>query len=46
MAKSQCADRITFHLTVHPVDLLDAMDVVGRCSTGNGRHHAQSVLGC
>jgi len=28
MAKSQCADRITFHLTVHPVDLLDAMDVL------------------
>lgn len=28
MAKSQCADRITFHLTVHPVDLLDAMDLL------------------
>ncbi len=28
MAKSQYADRITFHLTVHPVDLLDAMDVL------------------
>ncbi len=28
MAKSQCADRITVHLTVHPVDLLDAMDML------------------
>jgi hypothetical protein len=26
MAKSQYADRITFHLTVHPVGLFDAMD--------------------
>jgi len=28
MAKPQCTDRIIFHLTVHPVDLLDAMDVL------------------
>jgi len=28
MAKSQYADRITFHLTVHPVGPLDAMDVL------------------
>lgn len=28
MAKSQCTDRITFHLTVHPVGMLDAMDVL------------------
>ena len=28
MAKSQYAVRITFHLTVHLVDLLDAMDVL------------------
>jgi len=42
MAKSQCADRITFHLTVHPVGALDVMTgllagaapVIGRITRG------------
>ncbi len=28
MAKSQCADRIIFHLTVHPVSSRDVMEVL------------------